>query len=225
MPSPRDLPEFYEEFNRINNYDKYFVRYTKPEVLAYDWGRDIFLENKQYTHLVICPDDLVIKQEHIDKLYNTLIYFQDIGISHKVCIGGYCNLNVTDKKDLSNICVDRVNIDPYPNRRYKFSTLQELRDLRLKQRFVEVGFSGFPLMAVPRSIVEDIEFRNDSEDGWAEWGCCLDVMFCHDVIEKGYKIVCDLDMEMCHMKIDDNQVKNFYADVLERERYFEYKNK
>ena len=227
--SPRYLQEFYDEFNKINNYDKYFVRYTKPEVQAYDIGRDVFLapENKKYTHFVICPDDLIIKQEHIDKLYNDLIYLSEIGESDYTCIGGFCNINVTDKKDISNICIDRVNIDPYPNRKYNFVTLQYLRNVSLVfGRFIKVGFSGFPLFAIPRSIVEKIEFRNDSPDGWEDYGCCLDVMFCHDLYELGpkYKILCDLQLEMEHMKIDDNKVKNFYANILAREKYFEYKN-
>jgi len=226
-PSPRDLPEFYEEFNKIHNYDKYFVRYTKPEVQAYDWGRDIFLEHKEYTHLVICPDDLIIRQEHIDKLYNDLIYLGDIGEIDTTCIGGFCNLNTTDQQQMSNICINRVNIDPYPNRRYSFVTLEYLRNVSLVfGRFIRVGFSGFPLLAIPRSIVEKIEFRNDSRDGWEDYGCCLDVMFCHDVYELGpeYKILCDLQMEMYHMKIDDIRVKNFHAGILAQERYFEHKN-
>lgn len=227
VPSPRDLPEFYEEFNKIHNYDKYFVRYTKPEVLVYDIGRDVFLEHKEYTHFVICPDDLLIKQEHVDILYNDLILLEVLGLVENTCIGGFCNINVTDKKDISNICIDRVNIDPYPNRKYSFATLKELRDLRNIQRYKEVGFSGFPLLAIPRSILEKIEFRNDSHDGWEDYGCCLDVMFCHDVYELGpeYKILCDLQLEMQHMKIDDNKVVNFYANILEREKYFEYKIK
>ena len=32
----------------------------KPEPEAYKDGRDFFLEHEEYTHLVICPDDLVI---------------------------------------------------------------------------------------------------------------------------------------------------------------------
>lgn len=219
-PSPRDIPEFYDSFNKITNYDKYFVWYTKPEVLAYEWGRDIFLEHKQYTHFVICPDDLIIKQEHVDKLISDLEIFDD---NH--CVGGFCNIDTTeDKKEISNICMDRVNTDQYPNRKYNFMTLQALRDLSVHKKFIEVGFSGFPLFAIPRPILEKIEFRNDSYDGWDDCGCCLDVMFCHDLLENGYKIICDLSLELYHMKIDDNKVAYFYANgEKERKRYFEYK--
>ena len=190
-------------------------------------GRDIFLanENKHYTHFVICPDDLIIKREHVNQIYLDLLYLQTLGIDQSVCIGGFCNLNTTDKKDLSNICIERVNIEPYPNRRYNFATLKELRDLRVKHkmRYIPVGFSGFPLMAVPRNILKDIEFRNDSEDGWQDYGCCVDVMFCHDVYESGFKVLCDLDLEMHHMKIDDFNMQNFYVNIKEPKRYFEYK--
>lgn len=218
-PSPRDLPEFYEEFNKITNYDKYFVRYTKPEVLAYDLGRDEFLKYEEYTHFIICPDDLIIKQEHVDKIVEDIQIFND----DNLCIGGFCNIDTTDKKEISNICIERVNIDPYPDRRYSFLTLQALHDLSFK-KFIEVSFSGFPLFAVPRPILEKIEFRNDSPDGWEDYGCCLDVMFCHDLLENGYKIICDLSLEMFHMKIDDFKVANFYANgEKERKKYFEYK--
>lgn len=219
-PSPRDLPEFYDSFNKIKKYDKYFVRYTKPETKAYDIGRDIFLANKKYTHFVICPDDLIIKQEHVDKLVEDLIIldFKDS------CIGGFCNLNITDKKEISNICIERVNIDPYPNRRYSFVTLQFLREMAIHKKFIEVGFSGFPLFAIPRHIVERIEFRNDSWDGWQDCGCCLDVMFCHDVWENGFKVLCDLSLELHHMKIDDFKVEKFYANgEKEPTKYWEYK--
>jgi hypothetical protein len=229
-PSPRDLTEFYTEFNKITNYDKYFVRYTRPEIQAYDWGRDAFLSDKKYTHLVICPDDLIIKQKDVNRIYLDLLYLQTLGLDQSTCIGGFCNLNTTDMKDLSNICIDRVNIDRYPNRRYNFATLQYLRDYPLlysssKNMFIKVGFSGFPLFAIPRTIVEKIEFRNDSDDGWEDYGCCVDVMFCHDVYENGYSILCDLDLEMHHMKINDAKMQNCFIGIKERKKYFEYKLK
>lgn len=222
-PSPRDIPEFYDSFNKIKKYDKYFVRYTKPEIKAYDIGRDIFLENKQYTHFVICPDDLIIKQEHVDKLIQDISSIAD---SDNCCIGGFCNLNISDKKEISNICIDRVNIDPYPNRRYNFVTLQFLREMSIHKKFIEVGFSGFPLLAIPRQILEKIEFRNDAPAGWEDYGCCLDVMFSHDVWENKFRLLCDLSLELHHMKLDDNRVANFYANgEKEPDKYFEYKIK
>lgn len=228
VPSPRDLTEFYDEFNKITNYDKYFVRYHKPEIEAYDMGRSIFLEkeNERYTHFIVCADDLLIKQEHIDKLFSDLCYLEMIGESQNVCIGGYCNVDTTTNSHLSNITFDKVQPERQ-GRTYNFATLQQMRDLYSTKRntpypFIEVSFSGFPLFAIPRKILERIEFRNDSTTG-KDLGCCLDVMWCYDTYMNNYKVLCDLSLELYHMKISDSKFRNYMANILESKMYFEYK--
>ena len=65
-PSPRDIREVYEAL-RETGYDRLYAKYY-PEKTAYNLLRDYFLDHTEYTHLVICPDDLIIKKEHIDSL-------------------------------------------------------------------------------------------------------------------------------------------------------------
>ena len=227
-PSPRDLEEFWEEFNKIKNYDKFIIRYMKPETTVYEIARKEFLKKEKYTHLVICPDDLLIKQQHVDQLYSDLCFLEmeKEGQSQNVCIGGYCNVNTTNLADKANVTFDRVS-HKREGRIYNFPTLQQLRDMRQSlplsaspYPFTEVKFSGFPLFAIPRKIMERIEFRDDVEDGL---GCCLDVMFSYDCYMNNYTMLCDLSLELYHMKISDVRFRNYMVGVLEPNVYFEYK--
>ena len=61
-----------------------------------------------------------------------------------------------------------------------------------------------------------IPFRNDG-------ACCIDVMFCHDINEAGYQILCDSRLRLNHLKINDNQYDNFRAGLAPREHYYDYK--
>lgn len=227
-PSVREIPDFYQRFNAITKYDKYFVKYTRPEIDAYVAGREAFLSGEsKYTHYVICPDDLLFTEEDVDRLVKDIEYFQSIGKKEAI-ISGFCNVDTTEQKHLANITFHRVSARRV-GRIYNFLKLDEVRKIRneLKENeqepFIRVFFAGFPLMAIPRVVVENVPFKNDSATGYERKGCCLDVIFCCDANNAGFEIWVDLELDLYHKKIADGYYENDMTGLKVPKKYFEYK--
>ncbi len=200
LPSPRDIPEFLDCASKLK-YDKYWLKYYTPEVLAYREAHAFFMEHKEYTHFVILPDDLIVSPSDLETLLN---YFRKV--PNLKIVSGFCNIDTTAQKDLANICIEPVS-HIHEGRQYYWLSFDQLADYSKKNKnkygLVKVFFSGFPLMVVTRDVIEKITFRNDLGDGTDPHGCCLDVTFCWDVHQLGYEIFIDPDMRLNHLKVAD----------------------
>lgn len=231
IPSPRDIDEIKESLEKITKYDKLWIKYS-PEWVTYPLMRRHFLhhESNHYTHLIISPDDLIIDQKSVDTLLKDyeLIPEQD---RDTTILSGFCNVDTSTHVKEANISDEDTSIEPNRHKRfYRFMKLERLRKYARQNPdnpLIPVFFSGFALIVIPRKVVEQIEFRNDSFTGkFDEDGCCVDVMFCHDVHKKGYKILVDSRVDLQHLKYSDtstsallqqqNKTKNDYY------YYFEY---
>ncbi|MGE5661484.1 MAG: hypothetical protein ACM3X1_04480 [Ignavibacteriales bacterium] len=217
LPSPRDIPEIKAAMDRITEYDKLWIKYS-PEYISYPIMREQFLNHpsQHYTHLVICPDDLLIDDKSklqllLDDYDNCLLPEE----RDKTIICGYCNVDHGANSKYANIT--KHDVAPVrKDRGYSWIWLDELEHIRqvqdhfdhhkdyIKRYLVSVRFAGFPLIVIPRKAIEQIPFRNDSYTGkFDEFGCCVDVMFCHDAIKKGFQIYADTRVRLNHLKISD----------------------
>ncbi len=200
VPSPRDIPIIKKALHSIEEYDKLWIKYS-PEHISYPIMRNEFLKNdhRKYTHLVICPDDLLIDDKN--KLKLLLDDAQKLG--DKAILSGYCNVDTTDNAIYANVTQYDVSSER-PDRTYEWLTLEELESRNKSNFLIEVKFSGFALMVIPRSAVEQIPFRNDSSSGkFDNNGCCVDVMFCNDALKKGYKLFVDTRVRLQHLKYNE----------------------
>jgi len=208
IPSPRDIHEFLECADKIK-LDKYWVKYYRPEILAYQELRRFFLERIEYTHLIILPDDLIVSANDVNTLIGHVTKNPELQI-----VSGFCNIDTTDLKDYANICIELVS-DKRP-RDYYWKTFSEFdkycQENKNEQGLIKAKFSGFPLMIIARQVIENIEFRNDSMSGISEDGCCIDVTFCYDAHLKGYDIYVDPSLRLYHMKIADGRYQNMIRD-------------
>lgn len=216
IPSPRDIPLVKEHIDNIKGIDKLWVKYYSPEIEAYSKIRYLLLEDfnyKDYTHIIISPDDLLITQRDIDTLLSDLMV---IGTDETV-ITGYCNVDTTAQSGSANITINRVSPNRW-NRNYNWLSLNFLRSGKYSFQkdptypFVKVGFAGFALFCIPRNIFTKIRFKNDSPSGYDFDGCCVDVMFCHDIYENNFQILCDYRLELKHLKFYDGKYSNWMAD-------------
>lgn len=214
IPSPRDIPEFNEATSKLN-YDKYWVKYHRPEIYAYIEAQSFFLAHKEYSHLVILPDDLIVTKEDIDKL---LKHAQRNNIH---IVSGFCNIDTTDLKDFANICIKPVHA-LRDKRQYTWMHFNEFSKFATQNKdprgLIKVQFSGFPLMVISRTVLEKVHFRNDSKCGLEKNGCCLDVTFCFDAINEGFDIFVDPAIRLLHMKIADGRYQNMVREK-EKEPY------
>jgi len=196
IPSPRDIREVYEELKNTG-YDRLYAKYY-PEKTAYNLLRDYFLDHEEYTHLVICPDDLIIKKQHIDKL------IQDLGNDYPV-LSGVCNVDQGTNKDFLNITFNL----PHPKRTVPERNVVGWRhyhwvhkDQTFDPDILPFWFSGFAAMFLRRDVVKRYKFIDDArQNGTPSLVTgAIDVMFANVcAIEKIPQMV-DTTVRMEHLK-------------------------
>lgn len=187
--SPRSDIINVETWNDKLSCDNYIVRYL-PEHRAYKEMRRYFLEHKEYTHMVLATDDIVVLPEHVKKLQRALEEYDCPVLS------GMMNVDQNDTKT--------VNISyriATKERRFRTYYWIHRKDLP-KDDIIQVEFSGFPLMAIKREIVERFEFDADRifEGKKSENGASLDLVFCWKCKENNIPIYVDTRIDMKHLR-------------------------
>jgi len=110
IPSPRDLVQFHQAIEKVTDIDKLWIKYC-PSPITYPTIRKEFLSNKsnqKYTHLIICPDDLVIDRQKLQYLiddYQNLLSKEE---QDTTIISGFCNVDDSDHSHEANICMEYV---------------------------------------------------------------------------------------------------------------------
>ena len=216
--SPREIRKFKSAIDTINHIDKFWIRnHIKTEALPL--AQKTFLENKQYTHFIPLPDDLVVPKSKINRLIEDyLTHIKDI---QNTVVCGFCNVDTMALQYHAAISFTRVSTER-KGRQYNFETLRKIRQQRKVSNFIKVGWAGLPLMIIPRYIMERVTLRNDSPTGKDETGCCYDVMFCHDAQELGFNILCDTRVELNHLKYTNEAITTLHLKHKKKETYWEY---
>lgn len=170
--------------------DKIIPRYT-IEHKAYSQMRLYFLSHKQYTHLVLATDDIVVRPDHIDRLVDTLEE-HDYPV-----LSGLMNV---EQNDVNNVNVSKtIPIKDRKHRQYEWMNRKELEE---QPTLFQVEFSGFPLMAIRRDVVSKIMFDADRvfEGKAPHRGASLDTVFCWYCKERDIPIVVDKRIDMKHLR-------------------------
>ena len=168
IPSPRDIAEFKKAVNKLT-FDKLWIKYY-PQYEAYFAAREWFLYHKEYTHLIVLPDDLLVTQDDLDLL---LIWMEDPVIS------GWCPHLDTGKH--ANVS---YKVSPNPPHTGTFDKFEFIPIADLPDDIIQIKHTGFAPTVIPRDIVERIPFRTDEE-------CCVDNCFSLDLDAQGIKQYCD----------------------------------
>jgi len=195
IPSPRDIPEFIDSVKLLTKYDKFWVKHD-AETTAYAKGRKFFLSSeKNYTHFVILPDDLIVTQDHIEQL------IEDIKQNDYQIISGITNI---DSKPIhyGKYCVakelpplDDLTLDSY---NWMDESYRD-RWLRMyEEPIIQMKHIGFPLVFIRRDVIETLEFRLQPR-----YTSCMDLQFCIDCDNLGIPIFVDLRVVGHHLKKAD----------------------
>ncbi len=179
-PSVRNIPEVIKSWNGIS-YDKYIVK-MKPEPEAYKDGRDFFLEHKEYTHPVICPDDLVIYYDPFMKLVRET---EEYNFSN-LC--GISNLD-EDRPDL--YCCKPLGMSP----KTKGHNIDKEYADKLKGKIIQVGFTGFSCQFLDRELVKKLSFT-----GLDNTPNNLDQQMANELNELHVPMIVDFDAYFWHMR-------------------------
>ena len=205
IPSPRDLEEFKEATSKIKG-DKLWLKYHNEDD-AYRLGRDWFLQHTQYTHFVILPDDLIVTQEHFDRLSEDAKEYD--------VISGWCRNTIrknkywkgdAEREDEADSCISIKSLPPDPPYQgiYEQFHFLSLKDIELfvnhgaTVRFVK--YAGFPPTFIARKIVEKVPFRTS-------YGCCTDSCFSLDLAKHKITQYCDLRVRTRHFDDTYDKIK------------------
>lgn len=206
-PSPRKIKTFEQKIKLLNQkYDIFLVKFDFVEVNAYKTIRDFFLSHKEYTHLAIIPDDLLVDVKHIDKLV------QDLTERDYPVLSGISNFACTTKRFFNNMtCIEYGKIDAYM-RMKKTGRYDYFKDIMSRERYneikeqmkdkpnriIRVTISSFPPTVIRRDIVEKLEFGTNLMG--------VDTDFFQKCINAGVDTYADLDVQTTHLKgIEENR--------------------
>ncbi len=185
IPSPRDIPQVIQEHDKIP-FHKIYSK-NMPEVPAYAQFRNYFLEHQEFTHLVICPDDLVVTKKDIEEL------IKDLEENDYPVLSGICNVgggNLFEKVAITH------NLPMIHQSNYEWWSKGEL--VSTNKKILKVGFSGFPCMFIRRDIVEQITFQGI--DCGSRQFRALDLKFAHNCNDENIPIHVDTEVLMLHLK-------------------------
>ena len=187
--SPRSNIENVEMWNGILPCDKLIIRFVS-EFKAYKKAREFFIEHKEYTHLVIATDDIVVHPKHIERLQMKLEN------SDYPVYSGMMNVEQTDVEN-RNICY-KIGMKERALRKYEW-----IRKSDITEKYLTVEFAGFGLTAIRRDIVEGYPiFAADKVfQGFPPHrGASLDFVFCWYCKDKGIPIIADTTIDMKHLR-------------------------
>jgi len=186
MPSPRDIPRVKQAWSKLD-YDKLIIKY-KPQVEAYAEARKFFLKHTEYTHFVICADDLVIEPCQLGVLLEDA-EFMDV-------VDGLCNIDES-QPDTYAIQPEGCNISgEKPDCSYGAWYMKDKKPILPKIRYLKVGHSGAACRVINRETFEKLSFTggNPTKNGW------YDFQMSKDLKELDIPIIVDLEVKMWHMR-------------------------
>lgn len=180
------------------------MKYTEYRDKPYDKFRDFFLEHPEYTHLAICPDDLIVTKQGVDLLLNDI---REYGMP---VIMGICNVEPEEYlKPEGNLAMTHNLPTGYrPTCRYEFYKYKEIQNLA--NPIIEVPWCGTPFAIFRRDIVEKMPFLGDGR--WNNGGVsyAYDVGIAHDLKEMVIPILVDTRAHFFHNRTRETMGINIH---------------
>ena len=189
-PSVRNIPAVLELWEKLP-YDHLIEKYKMP-LDAYQSARKFFLEHKEYTHIVVMADDLEVRPENIEQLKKDIIEYD-----YKV-IGGICNIDESQPTvyNIQPVGSD-YSQDHAPARRGSWYSDEE--DVPLPdENIFEVGFNGFALLFVERSVFEKCSFEGAANGKQSNFDWQLN----RECNAMGIPIMTDKRVKMYHRRME-----------------------
>lgn len=188
--SPRCYIPAVEENNPKLPCDRLIVKYF-PEWHAYQIMRNFFLQRKEYTHLVLATDDIVVTPKDIQQLS------RDLSRCDYPVLSGLMNVDLDDQ-----VFVNLSMSLPMKDRKLRKYSWMTRDEVFVKEDIFQVAFSGFPLMAIRRDVVEKLSFDADKvfQGLPPHRGASLDFVFCWYCSERNIPIMVDKRIDLLHLR-------------------------
>lgn len=196
--NPYDCKPVIEALKNIP-YDQLHLNYFEyPKNILF--AQDFFLENTQYSHLIINSPDVV--PNHLDiPLMEKMIKEYDFEV-----YGPCCNVDQNKYKNHIISCFNLPSLD-YDKRRYKWLANSQREQLILSGNYlIEPKFNGLAWCYIRRDVVEKIPFCEIPLKSWTRpiWekdtGYAVDLAFCHYADFLNIPIKLDLRIKWSHLR-------------------------
>ena len=193
-PSPRDI-DVVKSALMDCPYDIMYAKYfpmPQASKLLYNY----FIEHKQYTHFIWCPDDTVIRPSHIEALRKTLEK-HDYPV-----LSGVCNVDLDEMPDYLSITRNL----PHPRKNTKSQVGWRWYHWYHKDEahgIIRVWHSGNACGIIRRDVLEQIKLTTDETHNPTEpiqEAGSVDVMFSNSCAVAKIQILVDADVRMLHMR-------------------------
>lgn len=187
-----DYPELKKDLMEIPC-DKFITNYM-PYPYPHNLARDYFLEHREYTHLIVQPQDLHVNKEHYAKLIETVCETEYDVVS---CV---CNVEREGHRDYHKwaICKKIPSMDR--NKRY-YNWIPETVE---KLGILQVEFQGMVFACISRKIIEKINleaefvFKGTIHVSDNPYAAAPDLTFCHEMKKAGIPIYANTDIRLIH---------------------------
>jgi hypothetical protein len=201
-PSPRDIPHVKKLWSQLP-YDKFIVKYT-PQYEAYQQAKQFFTDHKEYTHLVVCPDDLEIPPKMI------AILIEDIKEKGYDTISGYCNI---DESQPDTYAVHPLGIDitaPNPPVTYGSYYMKDVKPVfPTDNDILQVTCSGTACQFISRELFEKISWKGATNGGKGNF----DWQLSKDCFKLGIPLYIDTRVLLYHRRLEQyKRIREFKAD-------------
>jgi GT2 family glycosyltransferase len=188
--SPRDIPIVAEELAKIPC-DKFLAKYHS-ELAAYRILKQFFLDHSEYTHMVLCPDDLIVTKRDF------IIILTDVIEHNYPVIGGICNMSEQEPN------IYAASYGPLPKSKGESTILPWLDEAEISHTIDpirRVKFDGFACTFIRRDVVEKIDFAP------FVLKCCFDLQFSVDLEKRGIPQYVDVRAKMLHLRGTDKAME------------------
>jgi hypothetical protein len=176
IPKVRDIPEVMDSYKKLE-YDKLVIE-NHAEVEAYQMAKK-YCQLGDYTHLVLCPDDLVID-------YNSFMLLKDDIEKHFITnIAGICNFSERGSTKLACRGYDG----------------QWLYEDDLPEDIFSSTFTGFACQWISADILDGLSFTGNCTGGRG----CLDSVFAQEIINSGDTLWVDPKARFKHLSNTQRQ--------------------
>jgi len=200
IPSPRDDPEFEECVAKLPH-DKIWFKYHPYYKEPYNKARAFFLAHPEYSHFAICPDDLMVTPEGVEKLWKEA-QTRDV-------IMGICNVGVTE--ETKDILAHTKNLPSLERdgRKYEFYRKNEVDG-----SIIKVKWCGTPFAIFTRRTIKKFGFNGDRAFDSNGWGFSFDVGIAHDLHKRKIPLYVDTSVYFHHKRFVFPVLnKSFYPSV------------
>jgi hypothetical protein len=193
MPSPRDIPQVKKQWHMLP-YDKYIVKY-EPQHIAYAQGKQYFLNHPQYTHFVVCADDLVILMEDMETLLEDAERFD--------VIDALCNIDETQPGTYAIQPLGCKLTGEKPDTSHGAWYMEGgAKPILPKGRYLQVGHSGAACRVIKRETFERLAFTGARQGlGW------FDYQMSKELTTLKIPIMVDTVVKLYHMRNAETPVK------------------